>query len=911
MFVNETTVGGVSLGVQVVPTVFVSTSAGAHETLLGLEPEQCSHLSLVAGNRPEYDLLLHRVPRHFTLEGLSSPQPSGCLGNERRFLVSLQSHCGPDEARLLNFIAQFVPVDVLGRCVELVTWNTRHARRLLDSGATRKLHREEVLKQYELVLILDASDIADRGAVDISVWESLAAGAVPIYWGARNFVEWLPDPSSGIDASAFSSPVHLAAYLQELRTEPSGLQHYHAWRSRFLPCPKHQQATTFFCRAMLAQAPDVLTWDGLTGLVHARLRQTNPSAQYFRGGGCGAASAEERAWRRSCADLLPASAAAVGTRVLGATSDTGRLRFHEVSGESVRGSSGEGGFRARGLYVEAEGEVLHLQWQGPGGGGDPSATLRVEAASEGLARQWGALKGLLSNREVFGNRTVLQLGLRSRDTLPFAGLAAWLYGGASDVIVHAPWRDLEAVANLAKHFASASASSPLRLAVQDDFRQSRGRHERAGGVPKSFTASLWLEAGANEFLQADVVLALGSGVPLALTCLGLRSMDQVAGLFHHLTREALVLEWPRIQESGFVAHGALSGCGVPSDLCDVYKREALIAALGAIFQYVTIIGDEGEGGGAYILCLGPRKEHNAWARIHIAEPPLPLFPPAAADGPAREELARSGFIWGGVALTKVILAQGRVVIKVTNSLLALKEAFFLDMFAPDFACVPQLLGHQHGHNSLENVGDLDWWSWVSMERVAGSSFEEHLSRSVETPEDVRQLLLAAIDLLGCLTNFSTQHNDLWAPNLFVQRGDEKTLRLVAIDFGAARLLLPGGQNEDDLEVEDITSDEGIPVQRASSFLRRAHIAATDLPQLVPNFFVDAGPDDVWSEAAVEPRSDQHMLGITLERHLLGPGVVPKLLSAATPWRHVVELIARGDGVWHLAAIRELLEGIST
>ncbi|CAK0875112.1 unnamed protein product, partial [Prorocentrum cordatum] len=180
-----------------------------------------------------------------------------------------------------------------------------------------------------------------------------------------------------------------------------------------------------------------------------------------------------------------------------------------------------------------------------------------------------------------------------------------------------------------------------------------------------------------------------------------------------------------------------------------------------------------------------------------------------------------------------------------------------DLFAPDFRCVPRLIGHWHRPGQLidQRTGAgtpaSGWLSSVAMELVEGQGFEEHLA-GLATEGSVRDVLEAALELLECLGAREVEHGDLWAPNLLVARPPSGgRARLVAIDFGAARLRPRGGLQAEDLLVLDgrargsppgVAAAQGVlsqAEQRALLFLRRAGVAAEDFPELIPNFFVGA------------------------------------------------------------------------
>jgi len=57
---------------------------------------------------------------------------------------------------------------------------------------------------------------------------ALDSGAVPIYFGAPNVLDFVP-PHSIIDGTKFSSKEELASYLRNLANDPVAYAEYHAW----------------------------------------------------------------------------------------------------------------------------------------------------------------------------------------------------------------------------------------------------------------------------------------------------------------------------------------------------------------------------------------------------------------------------------------------------------------------------------------------------------------------------------------------------------------------------------------------------------------------------------------------------------------------------------------------------------
>ena len=98
-----------------------------------------------------------------------------------------------------------------------------------DAGRITKL---TVIGRYHFHLALENSIAPDY--VTEKVFDGLFAGAVPIYRGAPNFREFVPE-GSFVDAAAFNGPKSLADYLHHLIQNPTDYAAYFAWRHKPLP----------------------------------------------------------------------------------------------------------------------------------------------------------------------------------------------------------------------------------------------------------------------------------------------------------------------------------------------------------------------------------------------------------------------------------------------------------------------------------------------------------------------------------------------------------------------------------------------------------------------------------------------------------------------------------------------------
>lgn len=66
------------------------------------------------------------------------------------------------------------------------------------------------------------------------LWEALAAGSIPVYFGADNIRDHIP-PNSVILVSEFDDMAELAGFLNKVSADRALYSSFHSWRSRALP----------------------------------------------------------------------------------------------------------------------------------------------------------------------------------------------------------------------------------------------------------------------------------------------------------------------------------------------------------------------------------------------------------------------------------------------------------------------------------------------------------------------------------------------------------------------------------------------------------------------------------------------------------------------------------------------------
>lgn len=156
------------------------------------------------------------------------------------FLEKPSQHHGPAEGALAVYIAsnpaaqrdayaaelmQHVRVDSLGSCL-----HNKDIEGFVGNGWSKGAWDSlmSVLPRYKFYLAFENSVATDY--VTERVFHALAAGTVPIYLGAGNVRDFMPDKNAIIDASDYSSPRELADYILELDQNDVAYERHRAWK---------------------------------------------------------------------------------------------------------------------------------------------------------------------------------------------------------------------------------------------------------------------------------------------------------------------------------------------------------------------------------------------------------------------------------------------------------------------------------------------------------------------------------------------------------------------------------------------------------------------------------------------------------------------------------------------------------
>ena len=110
-----------------------------------------------------------------------------------------------------------------------------------------------ILSAYRYAIAMENSQAYDY--VSEKVYEALAAGAVPVYLGAPNVRDLIPDAAAIVHVRDFESPGALGAYLHRLDAGGEGawLAAHHEWRAQAVPQSfRHLQVLADYRRVPLA-----------------------------------------------------------------------------------------------------------------------------------------------------------------------------------------------------------------------------------------------------------------------------------------------------------------------------------------------------------------------------------------------------------------------------------------------------------------------------------------------------------------------------------------------------------------------------------------------------------------------------------------------------------------------------------
>ena len=82
----------------------------------------------------------------------------------------------------------------------------------------------QIASKYRMVVTFENTIQTDYVSEKINL--VYLSGAIPVYWGPPEIYSWVPGNHSFIDASAFSGPKELAAYLKKVDEDDELFRHH-------------------------------------------------------------------------------------------------------------------------------------------------------------------------------------------------------------------------------------------------------------------------------------------------------------------------------------------------------------------------------------------------------------------------------------------------------------------------------------------------------------------------------------------------------------------------------------------------------------------------------------------------------------------------------------------------------------
>lgn len=143
------------------------------------------------------------------------------------------SHCVSTRLSMARELLSYLPHHSFGKCLNNVGGRNVILRMYPEcrSGSGSHFywayHLHCAMSHYKFVLAIE--NTFTESYVTEKLFYALDAGAIPIYFGARNVWDLVP-PNSIIDGSKFKTLKSLATYVKKVASNPVLYAGYHAWR---------------------------------------------------------------------------------------------------------------------------------------------------------------------------------------------------------------------------------------------------------------------------------------------------------------------------------------------------------------------------------------------------------------------------------------------------------------------------------------------------------------------------------------------------------------------------------------------------------------------------------------------------------------------------------------------------------
>jgi hypothetical protein len=172
------------------------------------------------------------------------------------FWMNANCYTPSNRTEYMKELMSYISVDAWGNCgrnkgpelppeiakIERGSSNTDHYTK------NWRASKKAMIKHYKFTIAFENS--FEHDYVTEKLWHPLAAGSVPLYYGAPNVHEWLPCENCIIHLREFASPQEAAKYIRSVSNNATLYAQFHKWRNEPI-LPEFQKILDYFQRANL------------------------------------------------------------------------------------------------------------------------------------------------------------------------------------------------------------------------------------------------------------------------------------------------------------------------------------------------------------------------------------------------------------------------------------------------------------------------------------------------------------------------------------------------------------------------------------------------------------------------------------------------------------------------------------
>ena len=142
-------------------------------------------------------------------------------------VVFIQSSCNPpsDRDSYIQELMKYIRIDSYGKCLH----NKDLPKTLADSSTMHSKEFIEWISKYKFMISFENAVCDDY--MTEKLFRTLHIGVIPIYKGAPNIKEWLPNDHSAIVVDDFKTPKDLADYINDVGKDPELYEKYMAYKA--------------------------------------------------------------------------------------------------------------------------------------------------------------------------------------------------------------------------------------------------------------------------------------------------------------------------------------------------------------------------------------------------------------------------------------------------------------------------------------------------------------------------------------------------------------------------------------------------------------------------------------------------------------------------------------------------------